>query len=322
MQKEETGKPKDVFDNVSPVVDLIPKAGSKDEEELLHVNDSMEFELSITDTDQLEDETLQYQAYVYKEGDSEEAGKELSARTEYSDGISFNKSDLENAGLSIEDNERYVIDVVAWDSAENDGTGSITFEYNEKVTGTISVEKNENVKEYSPEGQNIIYYGGNVNVTYSASHSGNYGTAYNRDEKTIPANMKKQHTITLSDSDGSDNMHYVYSAFSITGKDYAGNEISAADADKPSKDIVIDQKAPEIKWKVEDVPALSIGDRNKGLSYVISIDDHNGSGINDQQLYFYIGDQGTTEDTVIKNNKSIAWTQIKGMGEDPSMEPV
>ena len=313
-QEEENGKPAVVSDNVSPVVDLIPKAGSKDEEELLHVNDSMEFELSITDTDQLEDETLQYQAYVYKEGDSEEAGKELSARTEYSDGISFNKSDLENAGLSIEDNERYVIDVVAWDSAENDGTGSITFEYNEKVTGTISVEKNENVKEYSPEGQNIIYYDGNVRVTYSASHSGNYETAYNRDEKTIPANMKKQHTVTLSDSDSSDNIHYVYNAFSITGKDYAGNEILVADADKPARDIVIDQKAPEIKWKVEDVPALSIGDRNKGLSYVITIDDHNGSGINDEQLYFYIGDQGTTEDTVIRNDKSIAWTQIKGMG--------
>ena len=164
----ETGSKKAVkeekTDTLPPQVSLVSNTGGEDRDGLLHVNDAMEFVLAVEDPDPSQEDQLQAQVFVRQEGAGDGERKLLMPRGDYSGQMAFRGEDMENAGLALEDGRKYVIEALVWDAAENEGRGSVTFAYDRQVTGAVAIEKGAGVREYRPEGKEIVYYNSAVKV--------------------------------------------------------------------------------------------------------------------------------------------------------------
>ena len=300
-------------DTLSPQVSLVSNTGGEDRDGLLHVNDTMEFVLCVEDRNPPEENQLQAQVFVREEGAGDGERKLLAARADYSGEMVFQAGDIENAGLTLADGRRYVIEAFAWDAAENEGRGAVTFAYDRQVTGTIRIEKDAQVREYSPEGEDIVYYDRAVKVNYAVSHPGRFRALFERNGKKESESIGQTQTEKeLADRSGS-GAHPVYGHFDIAGKDFAGNSIAVGEDQKPGRNIVVDTRGPAVSWVADQKPALSIGDGGQGLQYTITVDDLNGAGIDRDQLYYYIGNQSDTEESVGADS-GISWTKVRGEG--------
>ena len=300
-------------DTVSPQVILVSNTGGEDPDGLLHVNDTMEFVLCVEDRDPPEDNQLQAQVFVREEGAGNEDRKQLAARANYLGEMVLQARDIENAGLALEDGRRFVIEAFAWDTAGNEGRGAVTFAYDRQVTGSITIGKDAEVREYSPEGEDVVYYNRAVKVNYTLAHAGRFKALFERNGEKESESIELTHKeIELADgSEG--NAHPVYRHFDIAGKDFAENTIVVSEEQKPGRDIVIDTRGPAVSWVADPKPALSIGDGGQGLQYTITVDDLNGAGIDRNQLYYYIGNRSDTEESVGADD-GISWTKVRGEG--------
>lgn len=300
-------------DTVSPQVILVFNTGGEDRDGLLHENDTMEFVLRVEDRDPPEDNQLQAQVFVREDGAGNEDRKQLAARADYSGEMVFQGRDIENAGLALVDGRRYVIEAFAWDAAGNEGRGAVTFAYDRQVTGSITIGKDAEVREYSPEGEDVVYYNRAVKVNYTVAHAGRFKALFERNgEKESESIEQTRKEIELADnSEGS--AHPVYRHFDITGEDFAENTIVVGEEQKPGRDIMIDTRGPAVSWVADQKPALSIGDGRQGLQYTITVDDLNGAGIDRNQLYYYIGNRSDTAESVGEDD-GISWTKVRGEG--------
>ena len=300
-------------DTLPPQVSLVSNTGGEDRDGLLHVNDAMEFALTVEDPDPSQEDQLQVQVFVRLEGAGDGERKFLMPRGDYSGRMVFRGEDMENAGLALEDGRKYVIEALAWDAAENEGRGAVTFAYDRQVTGTVSIEKGAGVREYRPEGKEIVYYNNAVKVRYTVSHPGWFNALFERNGEKKSETIEQTRMIKELEDSSEGSTHPVYSNFDIAGRDFAGNSIAIDEGQKPGGDIVIDTRGPAVSWIADQKPALSIGDGGQGLQYTITVDDRNGAGIDRDRLYYYIGEQSDTEESVGADSQ-ISWTRVTADG--------